>query len=742
MLRPYHALRIAVLATMAILCVHPASAQHQPTIEQYLKPGYPQELVSAKKADRVAWEAYEAGRRNVYWAAAPDFKPRRLTNFLQDDGIDLTDVRISDDGRVVAFVRGTPPNRSGWVANPTGDPNGSEHSIWAVSSSSGAAHRLVADAASPVLAPDGKWVLFVKEGQIYRVATAQTAKTSAMDKGETPFIKEWGTNGNPKWSPDGTMIAFTTNRADHGFVGIYSVKKRAVTYMSPNVDFDTAPTWSGDGKQIAFIRRPGTPFGQQSQSGLGGIGNPSGPALNATATPGGGNGRGGAGAGVSAGANTGQVPGLYRGLFEGGYNLSFWVGDPVTGQAHELWHNGPNERDFNNINNIQWAGDALIFQLEPHEWVRLYSVRTRNPAAQPIELTPGEGQLEHTGLSADGQTLFYSSNVNDIDSRHIWKVPTAGGTAEQISTGDIQTYPVALASGRQIAMLTASWNRPQSVGVMPMAGGREKVIYPTLTKDFPADQHVQPTNVMLKAVDGNEFHNQLFLPKNMKAGEKRPAIIFVHGGPQRQMLLGYHYLSFYHVFYGVNEWLVDQGYIVLSVNYRSGIGYGKTFRNAANTGARGNSEYQDVLAAGKYLQSRPDVDATRVGIWGLSYGGLLTAEALARNSDIFVTGVDLAGVHLEGSSLDSTNIGYKSSAISAIEGWKSPVLLVQGDDDRNVAFSQMVGLVSLLRAHHVTYDLTVLTDDVHETLLHRRWLDFFGKMESWLDKYLKHTGGK
>ena len=741
MLRPYQALRIAVLTTSAILCAHPASAQHQPTIEQYLKPGYPQELVSAKKADRIAWEAYEAGRRNIYWAAAPDFKPRRLTSFLEDDGIDLTDVRISDDGRTVAFVRGTPPNRSGWVANPTADPNGGEHAIWAVSSSGGAAHRLVADAANPVLSPDGQWVLFVKEGQIYRVASRQTAKTSAKDKGEKPFIKEWGTNGNPRWSPDGTMIAFTTNRVDHSFVGIYSVKKHAVTYMSPNVDFDTAPTWSSDGKQVAFIRRPGTPFGQQSQTGLGGIGNPSGPAFNATAAPGGGNGRGG-GVGVTAGANTAQVPGLYRGLFEGGYNLSFWVGDPVTGEAHEVWHNAPNERDWNNINTIQWAGSALIFQLEPHEWVRYYSVGIKSSPAQPVELTPGEGQLEHTGLSADGQTLFYSSNVNEIDSRHIWKVPTAGGIAEQISTGDIQTYPVALASGKQVAMLTASWNRPQSVGVMPVTGGQERVIYPTLTKDFPADRHVQPMNVMLKSADGNEFHNQLFLPKDMKAGEKRPAIIFVHGGPQRQMLLGYHYLSFYHVFYGVNEWLVDQGYIVLSVNYRSGIGYGKAFRNAANTGARGNSEYQDVLAAGKYLQSRPDVDASRVGIWGLSYGGLLTAEALARNSDIFVTGVDLAGVHLEGSSLDSTNVGYKSSAISAIEGWKSPVLLVQGDDDRNVAFSQMVGLVSLLRAHHVTYDLTVLTDDVHETLLHRRWLDFFGKMDLWLDKYLKHAGGK
>src|SRR6266705_13417 len=108
----------------------------------------------------------------------------------------------------------------------------------------------------------------------------------------------------------------------------------------------------------------------------------------------------------------------------------------------------------------------------------------------------------------------------------------------------------------------------------------------------------------------------------------------------------------------------------MSINYRSGIGYGRSFRQPANTNARGNSEYQDVLAGAKYLQSRPDVDPSRVGIWGLSYGGLLTSQALARNSDMFIAGVDLAGVHLYGSSLDSTNLSYTSSAISAIDTWK------------------------------------------------------------------------
>ena len=166
------------------------------------------------------------------------------------------------------------------------------------------------------------------------------------------------------------------------------------------------------------------------------------------------------------------------------------------------------------------------------------------------------------------------------------------------------------------------------------------------------------------------------------------------------------------------------------------MGYGRSFRQAANGGAQGNSEYQDVLAGGKYLQTRPDVDPNRVGIWGLSYGGLLTAEALARNSDIFKAGVDLAGVHLEGNSLDPESVSFKSSAISAIDGWKSPVLLVQGDDDRNVSFLQTVGLVQLLRQRDVYHELIVFPDDVHESLLHSRWLYTLGRMETFLHKFL------
>jgi dipeptidyl aminopeptidase/acylaminoacyl peptidase len=752
-----------VFLALALLVAAPTVAQHAPTMAQFMSAAYPYELVSAKKADRIAWIAHERGQRNVYTAAAPDFRPVRLTRFLEDDGIDIKELAISDDGAIVVFVRGYTLGREDRAANPTGDPDGAALEIWATRTAPGAAAWRLAVGNNPILSPDGRSVLFVKEGQIYRVRATQLPAATPIDKAEKPFIVALGTSSNPRCSPDGTKIAFVSDRVDHAFIGVYDVAKRRVTFLSPSVDRDSSPTWSPDSKRIAFIRRPGLPFGMQAQAGTGGIGNPPGPAYVASAQPGGGRGGGGgfgqrqggaaaqpgqpapqaAGAQGVRNLTAAQLPGLMRASFKGGYASSFWVADLATGEAHEFWHPAPDDRVFGSVNAIVWAGDRVMFWADPDEWSRYYTVAVADgpTTTTPTMLNREDGLIESvafTSLSSDGRTFFYCTNALDIERRHIWKVPTAGGEAVQLTKGlDIETYPVPLASGRQVALLSAGTARPQSVGLVPAVGGASKIIFPTLPREFPLADHVVPENVIVKAADGLEIHNQLFLPRNRAAGEKRPAIIFVHGGPVRQMLLGYHYMEFYHWAYGINQWLASQGYVVMSVNYRSGIGYGRSFRTAANTGARGNAEYQDVVAAANYLQGRDDVDPARVGIWGLSYGGLLTSQALARNSDIFVAGVDLAGVHLYTNSLDPENIAYQSSSISQIDKWKSPVLLVQGDDDRNVAFTQTVGLVQLLRAHDVYHELIVFPGDVHESLLYTRWMYTFDRMETFLNKFLK-----
>jgi len=756
-------LRVFAAAAAVFAQAIPLAAQAKTyTIDQFLSPASPLEVSAARKADRIAWVSYERGLRNIYVASAPVFKATRITRFMADDGVDLGSVRLSDDGTLAIFVRGHGQNREGWIANPSHDPRGADRAVWAARTDGSGAWRLASitntqtgggRGGSPELSPDGRFVVFARDGQIYRAATARGPKT-AMDTAGVPFIRAWGRQSNPQWSPDGSKLAFVSTRENHAFLGIYNMTARTVRYISPSTDFDGSPTWSPDGKRIAFIRRPGTPFGQQVAATPAPFGQTAPaaaplPAGRGCRAPGGGGGFGGGGGGFGApAADTIPADGLCRAAFAGGYTIAFMVAEVATGAAREFWHNQPLDRKFVAINGLTWAGDHVVFgaPIPRDEWDRFFSVSISNPTPEPVLLTTTDGLINDgvadrtfttTALSRDGKTLFYSTNATDIEKRHIWAVPVAGGTPVKVSTDDgVEVSPTPLVSGRQVAVLYFGASQPASIGIVPVAGGATKVIWPSLPRDFPKMAHVTPEIVLTKAPDGLEIHNQLFVPKDLKPGEKRPAIVFVHGGPSRQMLPAYHYMQFYHWSYAYNQWLQSQGYVVLSVNYRLGIGYGNSFRRAANSRAQGNSEYQDVLAGAKYLQTRADVDPGRIGIWGLSYGGLLVAQALARNSDVFVAGVDLAGVHIYGNAQDTTSLAFRSSAVGSIDKWKAPVFLVHGDDDRNVDFSQTVGLVNLLRARNVYHELIVVPDDVHESLLHSRWIDIFGKSGDFLRRFV------
>jgi len=228
------------------------------------------------------------------------------------------------------------------------------------------------------------------------------------------------------------------------------------------------------------------------------------------------------------------------------------------------------------------------------------------------------------------------------------------------STGEgLEWSPAVTGDGRTLAYFASGATVPPVAFVRPLStsdradanrlANVHAMIAGQPAADFPSAQLVKPRDVTFKAADDVTVHGDLFgadAHDQATAGQtRRPAILFVHGGPPRQMLLGWHSMGYYANAYAMNEYFATRGFIVLSVNYRLGIGYGFDFQRPANAGDLGASEYQDVLAAGRYLQQRPDVDPARIGIWGGSYGGFLTALALGRNSDVFAAGVDLHGVH-------------------------------------------------------------------------------------------------
>jgi dipeptidyl aminopeptidase/acylaminoacyl peptidase len=291
--------------------------------------------------------------------------------------------------------------------------------------------------------------------------------------------------------------------------------------------------------------------------------------------------------------------------------------------------------------------------------------------------------------------------------------------------------------------------------VMPAAGNPAGANVVTIgadriPADFPSRQLVTPRKVTYKAPDGVTVHGQLFEPPG-GGNARKPAVIYVHGGPPRQMLLGWNYSDYYSNSYAMNQYLASRGYVVLSVNYRLGIGYGYEFHQIADGGARGAAEYQDVKAGAEWLKTLPNVDAKRIGIYGGSYGGFLTAMALARDSDLFAAGVDIHGVHdwtteRARGMMDRTryeqsadieralDVAWKSSPVADMATWRSPVLLIHGDDDRNVRFSQTVDLARRLAARGVSYEELIIPDDTHHWMRHANVLrvnkataDFFDR---------------
>jgi len=662
------------------------------TLEQIMSAPFPSELVVSRRGDRIAWINDAQGKRNVWLAEAPNFSARQLTRYNADDGQELIDLVFSANGNAIAYVRGGDKNQAGEIPNPTSDPKGARQEVWVVDVRTGRGQP-VGEGSAPIFSPGGDQVEYLRDGHLW-------AKPVIGGK-ERKMFEMRGSVSAPVWSPDGSQLAFVSARGDHSFISLYDPRNNGLRFVQPSTDRDIAPRWSPDGKRIAFIRL-----------------------FNVTDT-------------FSADRDRLQP-------------WAILVVDAQTGNGKEIWRSGNTDNDsFPGLSGDefwQWiAGDSLLFPSEKDGWAHLYSITADGGLV--TALTPGDYEVENVALSPDKSFILFSSNNRDIDRRHLWRVQVNGGSPQQVTTGSgIEMYPAVVNDGRQLVFFHSTARQPFLPFISLADGSNMRPLAPqSLPSDFPSAQLVVPEQVVFKAADGLEIHGQLFKPA-ITSGTS-PAMIFMHGGPRRQMLLGWHYRYYYHNAYALNQYLVSRGYIVLSVNYRSGIGYGRAFRQAQHQGARGASEYQDIVAAGEFLRLRGDVDKKRIGLWGGSYGGYLTALGLARNSDLFAAGVDFHGVHDWSVSISGLRVpldsgerirlARQSSPISAVDKWKSPVLLIHGDDDRNVEFIQTVNLVRKLRDNNVYFEQLIFPDEVHDFLRHQDWLHAYHAAAEFLDKHLK-----
>jgi dipeptidyl aminopeptidase/acylaminoacyl peptidase len=689
-----------VLAVLFLLSGLPLRAQPPAvTLEGLLSAPFPEELLASPTGAKLAWIEDARGARNVWVAEPPDYKGRQVTRYTADDGQDIGGLEWTPDAKTLIYVRGGGANRQGEIPNPTSDPAGAEQAVWRVPLDGGEPVKIGAGS-SVAVSPKGDGIAFSRRGEVFWAPFAA--------KGEpVSWLKVRGGARDLRFSPDGSRLAFSSNRGDHGFVGVYDVNAKTLRWMAPSVDNDGAPVWSPDGTRLAFLRVP-------------------------------------ASSKVTLFYSTLSAPDPW----------SILVADPATGEAKTVWRAepGPGSAFTEGIvaaNQLLWAaGDRIVFPWEKDGWMHLYSVPASGGTA--TLLTPGEFEVETVNLTPDRRQVLFSSNQDDVDRRHLWKVDVAGGSRPVALTRGkgIEWLPVMTSDGKVLANLRSGARQPARP-VIEAGGGPARELAPgTVPAAFPESALVEPEPVIFSAADGLRIHGQLFLPPGAKSGERHPALLFFHGGSHRQMLLGWHYLGYYNHAYAMNQYLASRGYVVLSVNYRSGIGYGLNFREAPAQGAGGASEFNDVLGAGLYLRSRADVDPGRIGLWGGSYGGYLTALGLARASNLFAAGVDFHGVHNWNEGIrnfipdfhptpEQERLAYESSPAAWLDGWRSPVLLIHGDDDRNVFFSQTVDLVEALRKRHVEVEQLILPDEVHSFLRNASWLAAYRATADFFDRKLK-----
>lgn len=669
---------------------------------------FPTELCSAAKGSKIAWALDEQGVRNVYVAEGPAFEPKKVTNFSKNDGQEITSLSISDDGKYVVFVRGGDHGANydgGLPINAANETNSFKVQVASVPFTGGDT-KYLSEGDAPEISPDSKMVVFIKGGQAWMAPIDGSATA-------TNLFTTRGTVGSLEWSPDGGAVLFVATRADHSIIGIYMNATSPIKWIAASFYRDNTPHWSLDGNKIVFVRRPGV--GGAPDSILG---------------------------------KKHQPWRIYTVDIATNKETLLWKAPTTFRGSVPTTHGGT---------NLHWAsGDKIVFLSYQDGWPHLYSIAAAG--GKELLLTPGNFMCEHITLSADKKYVTFSANAgndpSDIERRHAAKVSVGAADMQVLTPGNgLQWTPVLTDNGNTVAFISATPQQSPLPSIMKLNGDNKIQLLGAdlVPAYFPKNKLVTPKQIIFKSADGVTVHADLFMPEGISG--KKPAIVYVHGGPPRQMLLGWNYSDYYSNAYASNQYLASQGFVVLAVNYRLGIGYGYEFHQPKDGGPAGASEYRDIQAAGLWLQKQSFVDASKIGIYGGSYGGYLTAMALSRDSKLFAAGVDIHGVHDWGTQLSLTanadkyekapdydkalKTAWLSSPVSSIKTWKSPVLIIHADDDRNVRFNQSIDLINRLEKQGVSYETLMIVDDTHHWMNWNNAITVYGAVAEYFVRKLK-----
>ncbi|MFZ5823072.1 MAG: prolyl oligopeptidase family serine peptidase [Bacillota bacterium] len=409
-------------------------------------------------------------------------------------------------------------------------------------------------------------------------------------------------------------------------------------------------------------------------------------------------------------------------------------------------------------------GQAVAYTLMVDGW--LHVVLRDFARESRTLLLPGEHEdyghaYDRPAFSPTGRYVAFSSNKGALQQRQIWRYDRQTGELLQLTVEPgTNVNPVWSPGGSQIAYISCGPYHGAEVAVMTAVGKDHRRVTQSMPVAWNRQSIVEPQHFTFPSAGGMEIHADLFLPQGFDPNKRYPALVYVHGGPIRQMRYGWHPLHPYAVFYAFNQFMLHQGYVVLSVDYRGGTGYGVAYEQA-NYLQFGQAEMDDCVNAALYLKSLPYVDGDRVAIWGLSYGGYMTLAALTKRPEVFALGINIAGVWDQeqwAAWRAEKDAGYPVFFVQRwggpkgehnaevyqqispryfVAGLKAPLLNLHGTADEAVDFAQLDAIVRDCTEHGKDFAVAYYPGETHMFSKRKTWEDAFRRMVSAFDRYLK-----